>query len=226
MILETGGQLVVSLTEAFVTCWMSILQYYYYFHKMVIFHVNPGQPVPPRAVLFQCSRTEPLGISERGFQGSDVLPVTQPSMSKHCREHKALEYPNQCLVLASSFLHPPPDTPDGIGIAAFMPAHRSSTILCTYISCIHFLSGVKATTIKVLLLLLHPFNGICSRSTWVTQHQKGKPFWILLEQEMMGWQWHQLDHMQIISTSLQRDNHASTSPLGLYMPDASKHWRL
>jgi len=31
----------------------------------------------------------------------------------------------------------------------------------------------------------------------VRWHQTGKPFWILLEQEMMGWQWHQLDHMQI-----------------------------
>jgi len=30
---------------------------------------------------------------------------------------------------------------------------------------------------------------------------------------MMGWQWHQLDHTQIICTSLQTDNHASTSPL-------------
>jgi len=30
---------------------------------------------------------------------------------------------------------------------------------------------------------------------------------------MMGWQWHQLDHMQIICTSLQTDNHASTLPL-------------
>jgi len=37
--------------------------------------------------------------------------------------------------------------------------------------------------------------------------------WILLEQEMMGWQWRHLDHMQIICTSLQADNHASTSPL-------------
>jgi len=37
-----------------------------------------------------------------------------------------------------------------------------------------------------------------SRTTCVSQHQKGKPFWILLEQEMMGWQWHQLDHTQII----------------------------
>jgi len=44
--------------------------------------------------------------------------------------------------------------------------------------------------------------------------------WILLEQEMMGWQWLQLDHMQIICTSLQTDNHASTSPLSFYRPDA------
>jgi len=51
-------------------------------------------------------------------------------------------------------------------------------------------------------------------------HHKGKPFWILLEQEMMGWQWHQLDHMQIICTLLQTDNHASTSPLRFYRPDA------
>jgi len=37
---------------------------------------------------------------------------------------------------------------------------------------------------------------------------------------MMGWQWHQLDHMQIICTLLQTDNHNSTSPLSFYMPDA------
>ena len=48
---------------------------------------------------------------------------------------------------------------------------------------------------------------------WVSRHQKGKPFWILLEQEMIGWQWHQVDHMQIICASLQTDNHASTPPL-------------
>jgi len=68
----------------------------------------------------------------------------------------------------------------------------------------------------LLLLLLHPF----SRTTWVSRHQKDKPFWILLEQEMMGWQWHQLDHAQIIRTSLQTDNHVSTSPLGFYRPYA------
>jgi len=45
----------------------------------------------------------------------------------------------------------------------------------------------------LLVLLLHPFNGLFSRTTCVSRHQKGKSFWILLEQEMMGWQWHQLD---------------------------------
>jgi len=59
-----------------------------------------------------------------------------------------------------------------------------------------------------------------SRTTCVSRHQKDKPFWILMKQEMMGWQWHQLDHMQIICTSLQTDNNASTSPLSFYRPDA------
>ena len=58
------------------------------------------------------------------------------------------------------------------------------------------------------------------RTTWVNRHQRGKLFSILLEQEMMGWQWHQLDHMQIICTSLQTDNHASTSPLRFFRLDA------
>jgi len=37
---------------------------------------------------------------------------------------------------------------------------------------------------------------------------------------MMGWQWHHLDHIQIIYTSLQTSNHASTSPLSFCGPDA------
>ena len=55
------------------------------------------------------------------------------------------------------------------------------------------------------------FNDLFSRTTWVGQYQKDKSFWILLKQEMMGWQWHY--HMQIICTSLQTDNHANTSSL-------------
>jgi len=33
--------------------------------------------------------------------------------------------------------------------------------------------------------LLRPFNSLFSRTTWLSRHQKDKPFWILLEQEMM-----------------------------------------
>jgi len=82
-----------------------------------------------------------------------------------------------------------------------------------------FLSCVTCI-VSVVLLLLHPFNVLFSGTTWVSRHQKGKPFWILLEQEMMGRQWHQLDHTQIICTSLHTDNHASTSALSFYRPDA------
>ena len=41
-----------------------------------------------------------------------------------------------------------------------------------------------------------------------------------MKQDMMGWQWHQLDTTQIICTSLQTDNHASTSSLSFYRPNA------
>jgi len=37
-----------------------------------------------------------------------------------------------------------------------------------------------------------------------------------VKQEMMGWEWHQQDHKQIICTSLHRDNHASTSSLNFF----------
>jgi len=71
----------------------------------------------------------------------------------------------------------------------------------------------------LLILLLHPLNDLFTRTTWVSRHQESKPIWILLEQQMMGWEWHQLDHMQIICTSLQTDNHTNISPLSLYRPD-------
>jgi len=38
----------------------------------------------------------------------------------------------------------------------------------------------------LLLLLLHLFNSLFSRTNWVSWQQKGKPFSILLQQEMMG----------------------------------------
>ena len=79
---------------------------------------------------------------------------------------------------------------------------------------------------------IQTFNGLFSRTAWVGRYQKDKPFSILLKQEMMGWQWHQLNHMQIICTLLQTDNHASASSLHIFyrlaclpaaQPTASKH---
>jgi len=68
-----------------------------------------------------------------------------------------------------------------------------------------YLSSLEIIILCKLPLLLHPFNGLFFKTTWVSWHQEGKPFWILLEQEMTGWQWHQLDHMQVHSSSLQTD---------------------
>jgi len=39
-----------------------------------------------------------------------------------------------------------------------------------------------------------------------------------MNQKTMGWQWHQLHHMQNTCTSLQTDNHASLSSIIFYRP--------
>jgi len=54
-------------------------------------------------------------------------------------------------------------------------------------------------------LLQHPLNSLFSWTNWVSRHQKGRTIWILMKREIMGWQWHQLDHMQIIYTLFQTD---------------------
>ena len=75
----------------------------------------------------------------------------------------------------------------------------------------------------ILLLLLHPFNGLFSRTTWVSQYQKGKTSLDLNEardDEVSEWQWHQLGHMQTIFTSFRTDNHTNTSSLIFCRPDA------
>ena len=65
-------------------------------------------------------------------------------------------------------------------------------------------------------------NGLFSRTTWVSRYQKGETSLNLNEVRydgVLGWQWHQLDHMQTICTSLQTDNHTNTS-LNFCRPDA------
>jgi len=74
-----------------------------------------------------------------------------------------------------------------------------------------------------LLLLLHLFNGLFSRATWVSRYQKGKTSLNENDEKdygVLGLQWHQLDHMQTICTSLQTDNHTNSSSLNFYRPDA------
>ena len=73
------------------------------------------------------------------------------------------------------------------------------------------------------LLLLRPFNGLFSRTTWVSWYQKGETSLDLNEAReggVLGWQRHQLDHMQTICTSLPTDNHTNTSSLNFYRPHA------
>jgi len=57
-----------------------------------------------------------------------------------------------------------------------------------------------------------PFNGLFSRTTWVSRYQKGKSNLDFTGAKDSEWQWHQLGHMQVC-TLLQTDNHASTPPL-------------
>jgi len=59
---------------------------------------------------------------------------------------------------------------------------------------------------------LQPFNGLFSRTTWVSRYQKGKTNLDFTGARDSEWKWHQLGHMQVC-TSLQTDNHASTPPL-------------
>jgi len=56
-------------------------------------------------------------------------------------------------------------------------------------------------------------------TTWLNWYQKGKTSLDLNEATDnggLGWQWHQLDRMQTICTSLQTDNHTNTSSLNVY----------
>ena len=94
----------------------------------------------------------------------------------------------------------------------------------------------QGTSFSLILLLQHSFNGLLSRTTWVSQYQKCKTSLDLDEARgvgVLGWHWHQLDHMQTICTLLLTDNHTNTSSLIFYRLDArpdtqptvSKHWR-
>ena len=81
---------------------------------------------------------------------------------------------------------------------------------------------------KLLLLPLQTrLTASCSAAIRVSRYQKGKTSLDLnkaRDDGVLGWQWHQLDHMQTICTSLQTDNHTNTTSINVYrsnaLPDA------
>jgi len=67
------------------------------------------------------------------------------------------------------------------------------------------------------------FNGLFSGTKSVSRYQKGETRLDLNDARDDGgwkWQWHQLDDMQTICTSLQTDNHTNTSSLNSDRSDA------
>jgi len=61
----------------------------------------------------------------------------------------------------------------------------------------------------------HPFNGLLSGTTQVSQYQKGKTNVDFTGARDSERHWYQLGHMQVC-TLLQTDNHASTSLLKFF----------
>jgi len=99
---------------------------------------------------------------------------------------------------------------------------RAARVVSTHQALQAGLSSASLEQHLPILLLLHPFNGLFSRTTRVSRYKKGKTNLDSNEARddgVLRWQWHQLDHMQTICTSLQRDNHTNTSSLNSYRPD-------
>jgi len=76
---------------------------------------------------------------------------------------------------------------------------------------------------KLLLPLLHPFNGLFSRTTWISRYQKGKTSLDFNEARgdgVLGCSGISWTICKAICTSLQTDNHTNTPSLNFYRPTA------
>jgi len=68
-----------------------------------------------------------------------------------------------------------------------------------------FLQKVIRQTLKLTDYYFTRLTALFSTTTWASRYQKGKTSLDLNEardDRVLGWQWHQLDHMQTIYTSL------------------------
>ena len=90
----------------------------------------------------------------------------------------------------------------------------------------HCCRDTESLVANLYALFVHYYHCTTTKTTVVKwslfQDNLGKPVADLYftETELMGCQWHQLNYIQIICTFFQTDNHASTSSLSFYRPDA------
>ena len=82
----------------------------------------------------------------------------------------------------------------------------------------------------MLLLLLHMFNGLFSRTSWVSRYQKVKPIWISIKKETVsgsGWVICKSAprSRQITMPALHRSVFYEPDALHIAQPTVSKHWR-
>jgi len=119
--------------------------------------------------------------------------------SQHCRDH-VIEFSDRQHAVAITVKHLETD------------CNNSSSSSSSNISTVVHLMNTHTQTHTRLTALL-------SGTTPVSRYKKGKHNLDFTEARDSEWQWHQLGHMQVC-ISLQTDNHASTSPLVFYRPDA------
>jgi len=161
------------------------------------------------------------------FHKPDTLPAAQPTASKHWRQSSCQwkNFENQLIfgkVMSKSVVSFFWLT---VYYCASIALHgQKLTISSTIVK-----QGITGTCVHTHT---HTFNGPFSGTTRVSRYQKGKPIWILLEQETVNSSGISWANMQVC-TSLQTVNHASTPPLCFLQagslpasqPTASKHWR-
>ena len=159
------------------------------------------------------------------FADSEATPsdadVTQDSAADHekASDHQELAVVDDLMEIQStasqssdaSAAAPPAILLTDAEVSSFYVLSCTFNIFVLMFCCI-FQSAVLISILSLMHTHTHPFNGPLSGTTRVSRYQKGKTSLDFTGARDSEWQWHQLGHMQVC-TSLQTDNHASTSPL-------------
>jgi len=117
-----------------------------------------------------------------------------------------------------------PSVPESSTLTTRLPTHPYRWFRCGYGNWTRLYFNDRALLIRTnhrqngrqLCMYVTTTTTTTTRTTWVSWYQKGKTSLDLNEARydgVLGWQWHQLDRMQTICSSLQTDNHTNTSSL-------------